>query len=95
MTDTLITDTFTTVRITAAELRPGDIRIDIETGDRMHAAFDVQVDKVCEGYTTVWTATSDQAKGEPDEYLIPNDFPVFVARRDGGPRTTRTVLEGR
>lgn len=66
--------------ITAAALIPGDIVL-TRTGDRDYAAFDVDVrgDRV-----TVWTATTDQAKGiAPKLQLVATD-PVVVARKTTG-----------
>lgn len=78
--------------MTAADLLPGDIRIDVHGhGERMHACYDVQT--VMNGeWVQVWTATSDQEDGEPADYLIPADFPVVVDRRTGGPTLTHTTL---
>lgn len=82
------TDTYSRLTIDASALQPGDIVL-TDTGDRAYAAFDTDQ----RGETvTVWTATSDQAKGVTEKLTLRAGEELSIARRDGGLRTTRVAL---
>jgi len=67
-----------TVRITAAELRRGDVVL-TEDGSRAYAAFDLS-DTDGTGDVTVWTALADQAAGQPAQVTHEGSDALTVAR---------------
>lgn len=70
-----------TVRIRAAELRPGDLVVDSLGGHR-YAAFDVQLveEFVAIPYVRIWTAIRDQENGLPPEVRVPAARELLVLR---------------
>lgn len=73
-----MTQTRSTLIVSAEGLRPGDVRT-TEDGTRMWAAFDTQVLEDS-GMVKVWTAVSDQDRGVPDTLLINLDDCLLITR---------------
>ena len=68
----------TSTPITAADLKPGDIVLNGITGEREHAAFDVEQH---EHVVLVWTATSDHERGVAELLTYESTTSLLVARR--------------
>ncbi|GAB4083297.1 hypothetical protein G3R41_21490 [Modestobacter muralis] len=76
--ETVATAPATTLRITAAELRRGDVVL-TEDGARAYAAFDLS-DTDGTGDVAVWTALADQAAGQPAQVTHKSTDALTVAR---------------
>lgn len=76
--ETVATVPATTVQITAAELRRGDVVL-TEDGSRAYAAFDLSNDEST-GDVQVWTALADQAAGQPAQVTHKGSDALTVAR---------------
>jgi hypothetical protein len=70
-----------TVRIRAAELRPGDLVVD-SLGERQYAAFDVADASAGQAVSVVnvWTAIADQERGLPPVLTVPSARELLVSR---------------
>jgi hypothetical protein len=67
-----------TTAATAADLRPGDVIVNGITGQREHAAFDVEVR---EHVVLVWTAVRDQEAGVPEVVTYEATASLMIAQR--------------